>query len=516
MGKSTRADEVWGRRRGKGDSCLASGAMAAQSRRWPGFAVYSHAMSLSEDPSWREFLDRAAPNLDRNPHALVSGLVYASSTENHALALTVILAPTDQAEGPVSPRLVDYQGLRAFRGLVAPDKVQDLLGGLRLGKVPRGALPSGVDLDITLPGRAGRPFSFDRHSFVKRSGGARSFPFPHELLTGTGANLHDVLPPHFLAELGEQLPAAEIPFANLSALSRELGLAIGLQDHDSATVEILSPYWIAWEGAEPSLAEGTLRLKIASYIGPIAPHAILSIIPIAEAQADWRVRTVVGDNAWSTVDSGDGALHFEAVFKAQSPIPPSQVFLTFEGRRLDEFKVGLGSARVVAHALFDRDFELLTKRLQNTKNTDSFEEGVAWLLHLCGYSAARYGHKDVQGATDVVAFSDESIAIFAECTSKLPSTDKMKDLQTRANAFKRKMEELQGRKLLLARAVFLPIPRSEVSEDLRDSAHELQVTLVAQEDMANLLDGAIRGEDSRRAWAVIACCGPKFGSIYLE
>jgi hypothetical protein len=473
-------------------------------------------MSLSEDASWRQFLDLAAHNMDRNPYAFVSGLVYASGGVNHVLALTVILGPTDRAEGPVGHRLVDFQGLRALRGAVAPDKVRELLAGLRLGKVSRSALPSAVDLDVSLPGRAGHPFALDRHSFVKRGSGTRSFPFPHELLTGTGADISDFLPSHVLAELGEQLPAAETPFAGLSALASELGFGMTLQDHASATVEILSPYWIGWEAAEPNLVEGTLRMKLVSHNGPIAPQGVLSIIPDAGAMADWRRRTVVGDSAWSTVDEGDGAIHYEALFKAKSSIPPSRVFLTVGRRRLDEFRMGLGSARAVAHALFDRDFELLTRRLQSTKNTDSFEEGVTWLLHLCGYSAARYGYKDVQGATDVVAFGDESIAIFAECTSKLPTTEKMKDLQARADAFQNKMEELQGRKLLLARAVFLPIPRGEIGDDLVNAAHDVRVTLVAKEDMANLLEGAVRGEDSRRAWAVIACCGPKWASIHLE
>jgi hypothetical protein len=398
---------------------------------------------------------------------------------------------------------------------VDPSKVPALLDGLRSGRVSRETLPLGVDLDLTLPARGDHPFVFDRHEFVGRGKGRRSFPFPVEMLSGTGASIRDCVPLHLLSELGELLPAAETPFADLAALARELSLGIELQEHDSATVEILSPYWIQWEAVDPNLAEGTLRLQLASLTGPLAPHAILSIIPDADAQADWRLRTVVGDAAWSTHDDGDGVIHFEALFKAHAPVPPARVFLTSGKRRLDEFKVGLGSARVVAHALFDTDFDLLAKRLRNAKSSESFEEGVAWLLHLCGYSAARYGHKDVQGATDVVAFSD-NIAIFAECTAKLPSTEKMKDLQARADAFQNRMSELQGRKLLMARAMFMPLPKSEISADFIQHAHEFRVTLVAQEDMANLLEGAIRGEDSRRAWAVIACCGPKFGGIALE
>ncbi len=178
--------------------------------------------------------------------------------------------------------------------------------------------------------------------------------------------------------------------------------------------------------------------------------------------------------------------------------------------------MGLGSLRVIAHALFDSEFQQLRKRLASAKhNTDSFEEGVAWLLHLCGFASARYGHKDMQGATDVVAFRDESIAIFAECTAKIPPLEKIGDLRNRADAFQQRVNE-RGRSIVLARAMFVAVSKKEISDEPVDRDHEQRVVLVAKEDMEALLEGAIRGEDAVHAWGYIVNCSPKFGAIHLE
>jgi hypothetical protein len=87
---------------------------------------------------------------------------------------------------------------------------------------------------------------------------------------------------------------------------------------------------------------------------------------------------------------------------------------------------------------------------------------------------------DLQGATDVVAFRDENLAIFAECTAKIPPPEKIRDLTARADAFQRRVKEAHGQPVVLARAMFMTIPKKDVTDALVERAHEDKVLLVAQ------------------------------------
>jgi hypothetical protein len=64
--------------------------------------------------------------------------------------------------------------------------------------------------------------------------------------------------------------------------------------------------------------------------------------------------------------------------------------------------------------------------------------------------------------------------------------------------------------------MFVGVPKAELSEDLVSRAHEHRVLLVANEDVEDLLRGAIRGEDAVQAWARIVLCGPPYAPIHLE
>ncbi len=473
-------------------------------------------MSPEPDP-WDQFLAAATPNTSRGCQPVVSALAYRAGDEWAGLAVTIILGPAGAAiEGAVGPRIVDDIGFRAFRGTVHPEKLAGLLAAIRTGRLSPDVLPEGVDLELNLAGKNGQTMSYYTPHSHKRHEGPLEYPYPHDILEAHGDYVEDWVTRGGLARLNEALPSAKEPYSGLAALASELQLGVVPEERTSRTVHIVSPIWIGWDFLEPGIVAGQLRLGIHSFWKEVGDDLVVSVISRPGDGPAWSYRSVVGSERWSVSVDG-GVTRFETVLQAKGQVPAADLFLSFGGKTLDAVPVGLGSVRVLAHALFDGDFEQLRKRLNSSKqNTDNFEEGVAWLLHLCGFASVRYGHKDMQGATDVVAFREGSIAVFAECTSKLPPFEKILDLRNRAAAFQRRVKEARGSSIVLARAMFVGISRRDISDEFVARAHEERVLLVAKEDMEDLLEGAIRGEDARHAWARIVGCGPKFGPIHLE
>lgn len=471
---------------------------------------------MSSPGAWERFQPLAAPNLDRGCQAIVSALAVQTSRGWVGVAVTVVLGPADAGlNGIQGPRIVDALGFRAFRGSVPPGKVQGLLAGMQTGLVAADVLPEGVDVDLDLTGRDGRAITFYEPQFRKRNENQFGYPYPYHLIEGVGDLVGDVASPGALGQLSEYLPTAEHPFAGLSDLSAELQLGGPPEERSSRKIHVISPIWVGWDSMESSIATGELALKIHSFWSNLGHDLVLSAISRPERAPPWRVRSIVGDRGWDS-SAEDGVYRFSTVLKANGSVPPADLHLSYRGVRLDTIPVGLGSVRTIAHAVFDADFDSLRRRLSNPKTTEAFEEGIAWLLHLCGFSAARYGHKDMQGAVDVVAFRDDSIAIFAEATSKIPPVEKIIDLRNRADAFQRRVKEARGVSVVLCRCMFVGVSREALSDEMISRAHDETVVLVANEDIDDLLEGALRGESATRAWGRLANCGPKFAGIHLE
>jgi hypothetical protein len=467
--------------------------------------------------AWDQFLRLAEPNTNRECQAVVSGFMYRSGDAWASLAMTVILGPAGaRIQGPSGPRIVDAQGFRAFRGIVSAEKVPPLLAGVRTGLLTPDVLPAGVDVELSTNTREGRACNYFDPTAEKRNSGRPEYPYPFHILRGRGDMVADWVTPNALAALSDALPSAEHPFGDVRGLARELDLGADFDHGSSRSIQILSPVWIGWDSVEPDIAAGRVKVRLHSFWSDVGDDLVLSVISRPGKGPAWHYRSVVGTDTW-VVSREDGVTRYESELQAKCPIAPADVFLSFQRRTLDTFPIGLGTTRVFAHALFDPDFAQLRKRLNASKqNTDHFEEGVAWLLHLCGFSSARYGHKDMQGATDVVAFSEEHMAVFAECTSKLPTLEKISDLSARADAFQRRVKDARGSAAMLARAMFIGISRKDITDEFVERAHEQRVLLVANEDIQDLLDGALRGEDAVRAWGRIAHCGPRFGPMYYE
>jgi hypothetical protein len=109
------------------------------------------------------------------------------------------------------------------------------------------------------------------------------------------------------------------------------------------------------------------------------------------------------------------------------------------GRRIDQVRTGLPQLEMLAHQVVDPECVYLQRLLfgandNGPKASGEFEAGVAWLLHLLGYSAIHCGRKDLHRAPDVLAKSPTGDLLVVECSLELPGPSKVEDLQSRASA----------------------------------------------------------------------------------
>jgi hypothetical protein len=320
------------------------------------------------------------------------------------------------------------------------------------------------------------------------------------------------------AEVRARLPASDPPFASLSAVARDLRIGSRLEHNDRTSVLVVSPFWLALTRFESNHESASIGVEVLSYWPEISKAATLSLLPDVEF-VDHKAVMPIGDNSWTSDTGAEGTTVFRKTLQIGESIGAADLSLNYGGRQVEAVRVGLAGARVVAHAVIDSDFRALRSRLFERKNksdSDRYEEGVAWLLHLCGFSVSRYGYKDVQRATDVVAFFDDSAAIYAECTLEFPSMDKLKDIETRAEGLRTRLEVNYGRSIALVRAIFLPHNRAELSPaDANDAHDQARSIYICGDDQEELLRMARRGESADACFAFIAQRGREHATVAM-
>ncbi len=282
-----------------------------------------------------------------------------------------------------------------------------------------------------------------------------------------------------------------------------------IHNHSQSTqLEVISPYWAAFTEVRCHAGDARIEVAVTSWWLDPEDDLVVTLIPESKAQAHNRQRLVVGGECWHReVDERERCVRFSAALLFNGAVGPATLNLGYRDRRIQTVSVGVASGRLVVHEMFDPGYRILRERLATRTASDEFETGVVWLLHLCGLGAIHYGGKKLNRSTDAVAFVGSGLAVFGECTVEKPSLDKIAHVASRAEAFRTQIRDAHKRDVRLVKAIFMPVPRSTVTEDDRERAYEHGVVLVAAEDMAELLDMAKRGEDPLAAVGFIACCG---------
>ncbi len=464
------------------------------------------------------FLAAAASNLSRDCHAVVAGMYYKDSgREAINLAMSVVLSPESSLVGHIGPRIVDVLGLRAFRGTVSPEKVKPLLASIVEGRVVAELLPAGCSDALCLLDSRQEPSTLTAPSF-RADLGDHGYPFPgHQSYIIGDQSMDKLLTIGRWNEITARLPAQDPPFSDFQMLCSHLGIDNRLEPGSSTSVYLISPVWLTLEAVTERPKDSAVEVKVWSAWSDLRGEASISLVP--HSLRHTHLKRVEDISAWTTVADPESGTELRSGRLTLAPsVGPCDLFLNYGGRQVGSYRTGLASARLVAHELIDSDFEQLLIRLAGgkQKQDDLFEQGVAWLLHLCGFSVAHYGFKDMQSATDVVAFLGDAYAVYAECSLKPPDADKLKKVSSRAEMLRSVLEDKHGQRITLVRAYFCPRPRSHFAEDEVEHMSKEHVVLVANEDIEELVARARRGEPALETFFHLGMIGNRMASSHVS
>ena len=451
-------------------------------------------MAKNIDDPWKRFIALSEPNLSRNCYAHVSCICRKDDGQLENLNCCVILSPMPTIEGPTGSNLLDAEGLVAFRDTVPPEKVQGLLEGLRAGLVPPELLSTGAGLPLSL--HEYQPLCRDKFTAAEH---LNLYPVP------VAAFLLEAEPSgstRFFVDgqderLERSLPSCDPPYNDLDGLVRDL--AIGHRWSRRPRLCIVSPMWLEIGVAE-QVETGEIVMQVLTRWQELRGDVSVALLPRSPAYLHHKALMTVASPDWECEKLGDGPYSWTSRVAPKQPIGPCDVVVNYRDRKVDSARTGLPNTRVLAHQFLDPDFRALEKRLglgDNKKpKADQFEEGVAWLLHLCGMSAAHYGHKDMQRAPDILAFTENFRVLFAECTIEPPSLDKVKNLRSRAAAYQKRVIHHYGVEIFVQPALFVAFPEEELTDGELESIHDLDCVVVGTTGMNKLIEGAFQGEDA--------------------
>src|SRR5207249_3641779 len=155
-----------------------------------------------------------------------------------------------------------------------------------------------------------------------------------------------------------------------------------------------SPYWARIESLRELRHESAIEITIVTYWESDPALLAVPILPVQPTELHRKLRITVDGTTWSRSSQPDGGVTFRRTVPLSGVLGPCELILAFKGLEIDRQRIGLGFPRLYAHELVDPEFLILQERLDPKfarQKPDKFEEGVAWLLHLCGFSSVHYG-----------------------------------------------------------------------------------------------------------------------------
>jgi hypothetical protein len=443
------------------------------------------------------FEDRAASNLDRGSSALVSGVLYrapdSGATPATNLGMTVVLIPRGyEPEGPLGPEIIDFNGLSAFRGVVASDRVRELLAAIREGVVPLHCLPAGVEGSIQVAG--GNDVEWSTHDY---KAGDRA---PQRYREFAGHSLEIVcnplcrVPEDTWTEMIARLPASSPSFADLDHFAESLDLDDGFAPLRKASFcKVYAPSWLKLRAAEFDVTAGGVTIEVESFWSDLEKDVSVSVIPLSlSSKGENPLSFDVG--SWQVTPPPRPGARWLYRKTATVGGPPGPVVVSLNHKMLSVSRATTGrpAARLVAHHAFDPNLRALKARLASSQ-PGQFEEGMSVLLHLCGFSVANIGWKDLDRAPDFLAFRAEDAVVVGEVTIEPPDGKKVKNLSSRAQAI-RSLLNKDGRGVAVVPVMFVRRPRGAMPAQGVEGVVGEFVSLAFEEDIAELVTLASRGE----------------------
>lgn len=440
----------------------------------------------------------AEPNASRECFGHIAGVYISDKDVNILLSTTIILAPNENVFGTVNQSIMDFGPVHAFHCCLPFNQLNRFISALSDGEINPGILPF-PELPTICFNRSNTQtsmFSRDHHfldavpSLGLCQSAFRQWENGEQLSKSIDGLSHSRW-----KDIEDTLPAGKIPFSDFEMLSRQLKIDTLHDWNASSVVTLVSPFWVWFEQVKLHPHSNSVEISILSAWNDLRNTSI-SIVPIQTDEPDDKSLIEVSEKDWD-VDAVGNLRRFRRKVSLRPEVGPCSVFLNYGGRRIASESTGLAQSRKVTHELFDNDFDGLKKRLfTDPQKGNRFEEGVVWLLHLCGLSTPLYGYKDLQDAVDVVAFQGDKCVLIADCSTALPGVKENEDLNRRANLLENRLKERTALEPDLVRVFFcsMPDPKANEQHNLFSQRQENSISYLYQEQLKELVDRALRGD----------------------
>lgn len=347
--------------------------------------------------------------------------------------LTVHVNLTVLHEGMPEPQPLELEreGICAFDVLIDAGGLEHLLAGLD---------EHGVRLPVfgrvaSVPGVS--------HSygprFMERKYAQRDYrvDWPCDQLTIQGGGYQCSLLQQRFQRFIEALPAMDPPIAGRVALARELGLFGDVSvDRGGGHLYFFRPLPVRIEHVGGTGMLNEIEIRVEAF-GALPATFAMSVMPDGGRRSAMRLRA--GD--FALMPSSNSIWSKRVVLQQTGPVKVSLV--ARDGEVADEAEAGTPWAPALVHEQFDPGFRQLRLRLfgsdeKGQKDSRQFEIGVAWLLHLCGCATMHLdgseGKSQLLGSPDIVARTPNDDVMVAECSLRIPASDKLGKLVERAQS----------------------------------------------------------------------------------
>lgn len=196
-------------------------------------------------------------------------------------------------------------------------------------------------------------------------------------------------------------------------------------------------------------------------------------------------RQVISEVAWH--NPGDEKLVGNAVIQLEhvdSVLAILQVGQSTVRRQWFLDPVKARNSRLVAAQLFDTDLKMIRKSVLQNTDANSFEDGVAALLFLLGFSPAKQIETN---APDLIVTTPSGKLIIVECTTRIADfSKKLGKLVDRRGALSRTLKESEHFSEVNA-VLVCALPQEQIATNTEDISKH-QVMLVTQEELVSAFD----------------------------
>jgi hypothetical protein len=171
-----------------------------------------------------------------------------------------------------------------------------------------------------------------------------------------------------------------------------------------------------------------------------------------------------------------------------------QAFLSYEDLALHDWYINdpqkQTNPRYSIHSIFDGSHDILRRFLLEAEFTqENFEEGIALLLNVLGFSIFHYGQiPKLKDGPDIIAFTPLGNVAVIECTvGLLDKNDKLAKLIQRTVLIKEKLKSAGLGHFSIQPIIMSKLPRAEVTGHLEEAGKH-SIAVVCKEELTELLN----------------------------